>query len=162
MTHATIARWLATVALVFLATWMLHDTHATRMTAAEQNLVRGGQVWTSPGECRQELVYGAECFKDPALGQCARGDQYCFEQNKSVPCVDEIEWMNPSRCKAADYVSTKCRHHETEKVLCYRRRDGSSSCWCKFSLGDIRYFCESLGGAWTHHYYVAKCVREPI
>ncbi len=84
MMHATIARGLVTLALVFLATWMLHETPATRMTAAEQNLVRGGDdgedEWTIPGECLEEEHYGQECHDKEENWQCSRQNAYCEGQ----------------------------------------------------------------------------------
>ncbi len=127
MTHATIARGLVTAALVFLATWMLHDTPATRMTAAEQNLVRGGDGWTSPGECVAEDEYGAECYDDEAKYRCSRGNAYCQEQKDYVPCVEEVTFSNPTRCKSAQYVGTECRENPSKFVNCYSRR----ACECQ-------------------------------
>ncbi len=163
MTHATIARGLATVALVFLATWMFHETPASRMTAAEQNRVRGGD-WTEPGECRSETEYGAECFKDPALGACARGNAYCMEQFDEVLCVDEIEWRNPSRCKESEYVTTRCKHDEHARVACWSRRQAEMRCKCTLSYDPLAWICVSqfpdAPTYWSYVHQVPKCEME--
>lgn len=155
MTHATIARGLVTVALVFLATWMLHESPATRMTAAEQNLVRGGDGWTSPGECREEDEYGAECYDDEAKWQCSRENKYCQEQSNTVECYDEVRFENPTRCKSAQYVSTKCRELSIWPMECYRTR----RCRCVMvSGGDWKCAPQENLAWWYEH--VGQCEME--
>ncbi len=131
MTHATIARGLVTVALVFLVTWMLHEPPATRMTAAEENLVRGGATH-QPGLCDEQEDYWA-CHDDPALYRCNRGDALCQQLGQEgILCAEEITFHNPVRCKSQQHGILGCTDDDEDppnpglRVLCTT----NNYCYC--------------------------------